>query len=367
MDTVLRATDSAGLLGIVPALAGFTPRRSLVLLPFRGKRTHGAMRLDLPRDGTDIDGYSRSAVAAIGRVSGTDAVAIIVYTDDPPASASDELLLPSADVVDALVAGIHDAHLRLVDALCVTPDGWAAYLDGETALHPLDGIPAAPPVPGLADVSGDQAAGAALPRVDFAEKERVGRALLEIDGATTCMGTRAAGKVNPQALEAVALLDDLPLLFESALDHPEMMSAHRTAALLWCLDRPALRDVALAQWATDLAGGIRAVDAQLSFSTAGLPIPAEIGTRLLGRGPAPDPDRLMLALTVVRGLAARAPRASRCGPLTLAAWLSWALGRSTHAAHHLAAAFDIDPEYGMARVVETTIELVVLPEWALQR
>lgn len=365
MDTVLRATDSAGLLGIVPALAGFTPRNSLVLLPFRGTRTHGAMRLDLPRDGTPVDDYAGSAVRAVRRVAGTDAVAVVVYSDAAPAS--EPFALPAAGVVDALVDGIDDAGLRLVDALCVTPAGWAAYLEGATALRPLDEIGAAPDLPGLADVSGDQTAGAALPRVGLAEKERVGRALREIEGAVTRAGTRTAGEVNPQALEAVELLDDLPLLFESALDHPDTTSPHRAAALLWCLDRPALRDVALAQWATDLAGGIRAVDAQLAFSTAGMPVPADVGMRLLGHGPAPDPDRLMLALTVVRGLAARAPRASRCGPLTLAAWLSWALGRSTHAAHHLEAVFDIDPDYGMARVVETTIELVVLPEWALQR
>src|SRR5690606_15421691 len=45
MTTIIRATDPAELLGAIPALAGFTPRRSVVLLPFRGGSTHGAMRV----------------------------------------------------------------------------------------------------------------------------------------------------------------------------------------------------------------------------------------------------------------------------------------------------------------------------------
>lgn len=45
MTTIIHATEPAELLGIVPALAGFTPRRSVVLLPFRGARTHGALQI----------------------------------------------------------------------------------------------------------------------------------------------------------------------------------------------------------------------------------------------------------------------------------------------------------------------------------
>src|SRR5690606_36431424 len=50
MNTVLHSTDSAEFLGLVPALAGFTPRQSIVLLPFVRSRAHGAMRIDLPQD-----------------------------------------------------------------------------------------------------------------------------------------------------------------------------------------------------------------------------------------------------------------------------------------------------------------------------
>ncbi len=92
-----------------------------------------------------------------------------------------------------------------------------------------------------------------------------------------------------------------------------------------------------------------------------------LGAVFFGRGPRPDPDRLRLALAMVRNAAARAPRASRPGPLTAAAWLSWALGRSTHAAHYLDLVREIDPEYGLAALLSTIVGAGVLPEWTFVR
>ena len=48
MTTIIHAAGAAEFLGLIPSIAGFTPQHSLVLLPFHGTRTHGAMRVDLP-------------------------------------------------------------------------------------------------------------------------------------------------------------------------------------------------------------------------------------------------------------------------------------------------------------------------------
>lgn len=366
MNTVLRATDPAEFLGLVPSLAGFTPRQSIVLVPFRGSRAYGAIRIDLPRDEVDLDDYVDGAIGLVSHVDATDAVAVVVYVDQPPQTTRDGLVLPFTVVVEDILDLAVDLGMRIVDALCVMPTGWSSYLHDEPALRALSEIPPPAPVPGLTDVSGDQDAGAALPVVDLAEKERVGRALLDLS-AVLSGELSPRDRVNPQALDAVALLDDLTLLFEAVLESPVNPPPYVTAALLWCLERPRFRDVALLQWATDMPNGVRALAAQLSYADAGTPIPDDLGLILLGQGAAPDADRLMLALTVVRGIAARAPREYRLAPLTIAAWLSWALGRSTHAAHHLAAVAEIDPGYSMAALIGTMIDAAVLPEWTFRR
>ncbi|WP_314645541.1 DUF4192 domain-containing protein [uncultured Microbacterium sp.] len=368
MTTLLRASGSAEFLSIVPSLAGFTPRRSIVLLPFHGSRTCGAMRLDLPRPGLAPEAYADALIGLVARVSGTDAVAAVVYTDEAALDTRDGLVLPFAVAVDELLGCAEDAGLRIVDALCVTPDGWASYLVDDPELHPLDGVPAAPEVPGVGDVSGDQDSGSELPTADLADKERVGRALLRLTAALDPEAPDDTEASNdPQTLAAVAMLDDMHAFFELLIDARGKLPPFACAALLWCLQRPAYRDVALLQWASDHPTGAEALDAQLAFAGRGKSIPASIGEVFLGQGPAPDADRLRLALEVVRTAAAQAPRAARVAPLTAAGWLSWALGRSTHAASYLEAAREIDPEYGLAALLTTMIDAAVLPEWTFRR
>ncbi|WP_435749160.1 DUF4192 family protein [Microbacterium sp. PMB16] len=368
MTTLLRASDSAGFLSIVPSLAGFTPRDSIVLLPFHGSRTYGAMRLDLPRDDVSLEDFADAAVGLAARVDGTDAVAVVVYTDDAAHPTRDGFVLPFAVAVDELLGCAEDAGLRVVDALCVMPDGWSSYLDDDPVVEPLDQIGPAPEVESIGDVSGDQLTGAELPSVDLAEKERVGRALRDLDDLLACKERGPlTGTENPLVIAAAVMLEDIPAFLESVLKTPDDLPPFAVAALLWCLNRPLLRDVAIAQWATDLAGGIRTLDAQLNFSENGRMVPDDLGEVFLGRGASPDPDRLRLALSVVRTAAARAPRSRRPAPLTAAAWLSWALGRSTHAGHYLDLVRAIDPEYGLAALLGTMIGGAMLPEWAFRR
>lgn len=368
MTTVLHASDSADFLRVVPALAGFTPRRSIVLLPFRGTRTYGAMRLDLPDDGISLEEYADAAVGLVSRVEGTDAVALVVYTDAEAHPTRDGLVLPFAVAVDELLGCAEDAGLRVVDALCVTPGGWSSYLVDEPVVGALSDIGASPVPPSDEDVSGDQFAGVELPTADLAEKERVGRALLDLT-ELLCRDECGAltGRENPMAIAALVMLEDVPAFFESVLRTQDDLPPFATAALLWCLDRPLLRDVAIAQWATDLAGGMRTLGAQLAFAGSRAMVPDDLGRVFLGRGPAPDVERLRLALSVVRLAAARAPRASRPAPLTAAAWLSWALGRSTHAGRYLEMVREIDPHYGLAELLGTMIGGAMLPEWAFRR
>lgn len=365
MNTVLRATDSAEFLGLVPSLAGFTPRQSIVLLPFHHSRAHGAMRIDLPHDDVDLDDYVDTAIGLVSQVSGTDAVAVVVYTDEAPQHTPDGIVLPACIVVEELLGLATELGLHIVDALCVTPEGWSSYLHDEPSLRAVDEILAPASIPGIAQVSGDQDFGTALPIVDLAEKERVGRALLELSDllAHEHLDLADGSRTNPQAIAASVLLEDLPLFFEDLLDSPENLPPFAIAALLWCMQRPRYRDVALLQWATDRPTGERALTAQLAYAEDGAPVPDDLGEVFLGRGRRPDVDRLTLALTIARNAAARAPLEYRPAPLTAAAWLSWALGRSSHAAHYLRLVSEIDPGYSLACLIGSMIHASMLPEF----
>ena len=371
MTTIIHATEPAEFLGLVPALAGFTPRQSLIMLPFDGARAQGAMRIDLPGDDVDREDFAEAALQALLQVRDVDAVALVVYTDDEAQSVPDGVLLPHLSTIEVLLDVGSHAGLRIVEALCVTPHGWSDYLDDDPVVRPLDGIRTPSDVPGIGDVGGDQLSGSELPASDLVEREHVGRALRELEDT---LENQRQGRAhvsieqNPLALiMAEAVLDDLPCFAEELLEVPVGDDAYACAALLWCLNRPTLRDAVLVQWATDLDFGRRALDAQLRFADGHDAIPDAVGQVFLGRGKRPDPDRLGCALQVVRAAAARAPRHAKPGALTAAAWLSWALGRSSHAGRYVDEALAIDPQHSMAALISTMLSAAMLPEWVLNR
>jgi hypothetical protein len=397
----VKAGNAAEFLSLVPHLLGFHPTRSLVVIPFAGSRSLGAMRFDLPDDESDaIDRVASTIIGMACKVSDVDALATVIYTD---AQFADESWMPHDDLSKALERRADACGLRLTDALCVAGDGWGSYLDRTcpTEGRPLADLVQPWSVGPLPEATGDQATGAALPAVDPAEKESVARALDSLDDAVTVLcgpdasgssasrarraGKRvrqdAAGKaarseepsadephrIDPLALAEVCSLDDLPTLFESALEwDSDSLDPYHAAAMAWCLSRPALRDIALVQWCGGLAAGDEALDAQLRWER-GEEYPAHLAMHMWGEGPQPEPDRLIAALELARRVAAVAPRPSRPGPLATCAWLSWALGRSTHADLYANRACEIDPEHGLAEIVLSFVHAGHVPEWAFQR
>lgn len=364
MTTILHASGSAELLSSLPVLAGFTPAHSVVLVPFSGSRSAGVMRTDLPDDDVDPKGYAEAAVALVSRVASTDGVAIVIYSD--PTDTSETPALPWQSLVLALRHRLAVSGLRVVDALCVTSSAWASYADDPPRWSALTDLPPAPTIPGLADVAGDQDAGVALPRIPKAERQRVATTVDALAEFLEPSRHRRTRPHSPAAATAARLLEDPPALFERLLDEPESDDPSVVTAILWCLERPLLRDTALMQWASDLETGRTTLTAQLAFAERGAMLPDHLGDLFLGHGPRPDTDRLRLALTAARFAAARAPRRRRPGPLTAAAWLSWALGRSSHADAYLRLVREIDPTHRLAALLSTMLDAAMLPEWAFR-
>ncbi|MFB8388348.1 DUF4192 family protein [Microbacterium sp. NPDC055910] len=375
MTTIVKAANAAEFLSFVPRMLGFVPQLSLVVVPFARSRTLGAMRFDLPHGDEDVDRIAATVIGMACRVALADAVALVVYTDADVGRLVPLTALPHDGLVAALAGRADACGLRLVDALCVAADAWCPYLDGDA--HPRD----------LAELDlsdavapGDQSSGAELPAVADGEREAVDAAVGAFSRAVEVLcGPDAAGgpdsaasgdadaRVDPQALAAVCAIDDLPGLFEDVLDwDAAALAPYRVATLAWCLSRPALRDIALVQWCRGPSAGDEALDAQLRWED-GEEYPAHLAMMMWGEGERPDPARLSRALDVVRRVAATAPLHDRPGALATAAWLSWALGHSTHADRYARGATDIEPEHGLAEIVLSFVGMGHLPDWAFRR
>lgn len=371
MTTIVKAADAAEFLSLVPRMLGYTPTRSVVMIPFCGSRSLGAMRLDLPGP-DEVDAFSATVIGMVCRLPDADAVACVVYTD-----AVFEGGMPHPALFDAIELRADASGLRLTDMLCVAGDAWGSVLDAELPSEgrPLAELDAVPAGAEHLDPVGDQASGAELPAVGLVESERVGQALISFsravglvcgDGEDEASVSAADGRVDPQALATVCVLEDLPSLFEDAL-HWDLddVAPFDAAALVWCLSRPALRDVALVQWSGSFGDGDDAFDAQLRWES-GEEYPVQLAMRMWGEGDRPDLDRLEHALALARRIAAVAPKASRPGALAMCAWLSWALGRSTHADAYAREACAIEPDHGLSEIVRSFVHAGHLPDWAFR-
>jgi hypothetical protein len=372
MTTIVKAASAAQFLSLVPRMLGCRPSRSLVLIPFHASRSHGGMRFDLPDTDDDVEAFASTALGLVCRIPDVDGVAAVIYSDDSLAVA-----LPRQALVDALSVRADACGMRLTDALCVGPDAWGSYLDADLPRggRPLAELTDEPDGVAHLAVEPDQTSGAELPASDLADRELVAGALRSLaDAVDLLCGTdggagASAGdqpRVDPLALSAVCDLDDLPTLFENALGwDPDKLAPYDAATLVWCLTRPALRDIALVEWCGGLAAGDDAFDAQLRWE-AGEEYPAHLAMHMWGEGDRPEPERLETALALARRAASLAPNEMRAGPLATCAWLSWALGRSTHAERYAVHACDIEAEHGLAEIVRSFVLAGHLPDWAFR-
>jgi hypothetical protein len=362
MSTIVTAADAAHFLSLVPRLVGCAPTESLVIVPLREGRSLGALRIDLPPERADLDATASTVVGLVCRIDGVDALIPVVYTAAP---VGDEL--PGAGLVAALRRSADACGLTVADAFTVAGDGWGSHVEARRPRggHPLALLDAFPS-------SGDQASGTELPTVSRTQVESVAAALASLEAALAviCGIPSTVGgdaRIDPSALEAACALDDLPALYEEALrwDAATLDPMH-AAVLGWCLSRPSLRDVAIVQWSSDRARGGWALDAQQRWEE-GIEYPADLAEVLWGEGPRPDPARLSTALELARQVCTRMPVDQRAGTFATAGWLSWALGRSTHAGRYADDALDLDPHHGLAEIVTSFVQSAHLPGWAFAR
>lgn len=332
--TVLKAQDKGQLLTAMTALLGYTPTESLVITPFHGNRAQGAMRIDLPPVGEAgvTAAYAAQALGLVCRLDGVTGIAAAIYTDH------DEAL--QAPLAEDLGTVCNMIGLDVAALFYSTPSGWGEYFTGEAHTGPAPTVDNAPAL-----AAGDQHAGIELPTTDAALAEAVAVATFPTDDDAT----------------VTALLEDALTL---DVDAPEPSTLAHLAAVMAI---PALRDAALIQWASDERTGREAVAAQTAWTVEGAPLPEHIFRIYVGEAERPDPERLEAALAACLFTAAHVTGHEHAALLAAAAWLSWALGRSTRASHYLEHAGQADPDLTIVETFRPALAAGMLPAWAFTR
>lgn len=323
MTTTVKANTRAALLSAVPSLLGYIPRESLVYLPMKGTQITRAMRLDLPKDAPD---FGIAVQALILRI-GTDAGILIAYSDAPEGYAE-------------MVAGVSDStfpHVDIVEELWVSSTEFGSYLADGPA-QPASLIQIDPTLGHVAPTNEPEA----LPVLDEYQ-----RGLF----STATEAQNAAGfpaKLLPHYLEGLLMGDD-----------DERTPGIAAGVLASFFEKPVYRDIILGTLAHGVEHGRAAVKAQEDWEQ-GKEYPDAVAAFMMGQGPRPDVKRLEAGLKWAR-LAASGGMA---GALSVCAWISWALGRSTHALRYAEMALEVDPSHGFARIVHTFCQAGRVPDWA---
>ena len=402
MSTIVKTARAEDFLAVVPRLVGFAPKNSIVLVVFRGRRTCGAVRFDLPQptvpeptvpeptvqnkrvpDDSNSKFYRRVATTVVGTLSkipGVDAVVPVVYTGEAFADSGG---IPRGVFVAAVMDRLRYSGFRVRDALCVASDAWGSYLDESC---PATGRPLAAITdsPVLGDLPADdyEHAGAveqqaALPTVTLFQAERVARLVRRfaelIDHETSADDSaarhaqifRAIGLPTFRDSGEVSEMLDTPAAIEAILRHePADLDPVVAAFVIATVRSPAMRDVIMLQWAFDLDTGVRVLRDARRFALGTPADELDSAVLMLGEGPRPRPERVLSAISTLKTITAMAPRASRPPLFCMLAWLNWALGRSSLAHLFVSAAEDIDANYGLAEVMRAVLDRGMLPEWA---
>lgn len=385
MTTIIRAEAAHDFLALVPALVGYRPSRSVLCVAFSGNRTGGVLRHDLPDDAGSVDALVRTMVGTLCRLGEADAVVPVVYTPQR----FDGGDLPHRDLLDGLARRAEEAGFLVRDALCVAADGWGSLLDedlpsGGRRLALIDESPVAARADEYGPLAESPTALVGLPEPDPETAAGIARIL---DGFGD--GGRSAA-IAPEMLDELEceLGDALdPVIAAERLARVEDRSAARLAWIVHLLARPLFRDAIMLQVAFGPVIGELALDsaeeaaerARRSDEDLDELVRRELDldavesvdgflTRLLlGRAAArPDPERIRRALDTLVVAIANAPLPFRAGPLCVAAWLSWALGRGSAAGALVGLALESDPGHGMAGVLARFFGSGSLPDWVFQ-
>jgi len=373
MTVILKANGPADLLAMAPPMVGFLPRNSVVLVAFRGKRTCGAMRFDLPPSDNPVV-HKRVVTTIVGmfcKLPEVDAAVVIVYTDDEFGTSD---AIPQAAFAEMIGRRLTLSGFELRESICQAADGWASHFDPDVPVggHPLTRIAESTVARAIGDQHGMFPPPTSMidrvPRAEKSQRSRLARRLQAYEKVRAGI-MRNDGPSPPTVLD---VMEDLPRFAEQALAWDAAELDAYGALLVFTLQGPPIRDLVMLQWSFGIEVGDRlwAHDRQDGAldgtGDAALEDLADIGDLMMGIGPRPDPRRIEGGIALLLELTSRAEDVRRPPLLCMLAWLNWALGHGSQAGLHLDEALAIAPGYSMAQLLRSMTGTGILPEWAFE-
>jgi Domain of unknown function (DUF4192) len=358
---IVKANRPADFLQLVPRLVGFRPTESLVLVAFTGKRTHAAMRFDLPatEDPIQLDAVARHLVGLLCRVEQVDGLVPVVYTAAPFAAAP--VLL-----VELVARHAHAAGLQLKDAFCVAGDGWARLPRG--GRHPLSEL--GPDHPDLLDLAAELRIADVPPeaRARFAASLTAWRTRSAGPGGTvhgfTPRTPGAAFRRGGSFVDrAAAGLDTGPLIEGMLAPHADGDPCPCLPVLAAFAEVPDLAEHLLLHIAWGPAFGDRVRRAWLERDEDDPLAEAALDGGEVAR---PSVQRIEAGLAAVRTALAHLEPRARAPLAACAAWFHWALGRGSLAGAFVDLALEADPAHPLAVALAVRLRRGELPEWAFR-
>ncbi|PFG30946.1 DUF4192 family protein [Paramicrobacterium agarici] len=360
MITTSRVSLSAPheLLSYVPALVGFRPSDSLVLVVFRDQSSCGAMRIDLRPFLNDetIDAALAAALDSVVRIPRATGVLPVVYTTE---RCADGGRIPHENVARVLAPAIENRGLAVVDILCVAADAWGSYLDDSCLGHDLalledpQGLPAGSILDADAELT--------FPLVDDDAYEAFARATAAI--ASGDAGPEPAADDGAYAMDESA--DFLKAMASYVEEGAHVLDAE-LALIAHVLTVPSIRDVVAYSWAWGIDVGTHLwnrvfTPEQFTIDSVDDPWMYAFAGRIDVR---PDPERLRAAIQLLKRLCALQHPDARVPGLTLISWCYWALGLSSFAHAWQRRAVETDGTYGLAIIMGMILDAGTIPDWA---
>lgn len=336
--TIMRAGSIEDLLGSVPALLGFHPRRSLVAIAMHGKRLGFSLRLDLPRPDQAEDAAEQVVAPLLAqRPSG---VLLIAYVDPEPAGARSTGRLAADGLVAAMRRRLSDDGVSVREAIRCDGSRYWSYLCEVASCCPPEGTP-------YEIESSPMLANAVFNGVEvLADREELVRRFRAVSGRRR----REMRAVTDRVLDE--------LLAQAGIDASDPRAA--------LAQQGAGRDALLragADFVRSRLAGLDGRDSDVSdedaarLSVVSMLIPVrDLAWSYI------EPDNARAHLAVWTGVAQRVVPPFEAPALCMAAFAAWLGGDGSQARCALDRARAAEPEYSLGRLLEQALDGYLSPQ-----
>lgn len=334
---VLRAGSIQDLLGSVPAMLGFHPRRSLVGIAMHGKRLGFQLRVDLPRPDQVEDAATQLVAPLLAQRP--DAVILIAYLDPEPPGARSDARMAADGLVGAMRRRFTDEGVEVREAIrCDGARYWSYLCTGSCC--PVEGTPyeiESSPMLATAVYNGIEV---------LADRAELERRFAPVSGRRRARMEATTERVVERVLSEVGVdgPDEEVWIEEGGETHGRLLRAGADFMVARVADLP---DTGPEPDDEDAA--------RLGFYTTLIPV-RDLAWSYIERANARAHLRLWTSV------AQRAVSPLEPAPLCLAAFAAWLSGDGSQARCALDRVHRVAPEYSMGRLLERTLDGYVPPD-----